>query len=264
VREIVSTGLPEEGVLEVARVMSQSMATVAAAVSRVFGEAFTRQGDSELDLARRYGEVTREVAPQLPPILTHVFTIQQREELRRAMVDLEAVSRGQLPGSEQITVAFADLVGFTRLGERIRPEELGAVASRLSELASEAAEAPVRFVKTIGDAAMLVSYRTDPVLKAMLRLVEAAEGEGEQFPALRAGVARGEALRRGGDWYGRPVNLASRITSKARPGSVLASGDVKDSADEDYDWSFAHRRRIRGLSTPVPLYRVRPRAVPGD
>jgi adenylate cyclase len=173
------------------------------------------------------------------------------------MVDLEAVSKGELAGSEDITVSFADLVGFTRLGERIPPEELGAVASRLGELASNVAEPPVRFVKTIGDAAMLVSYKPDPVIKATLALVEAAEQEGEEFPQLRAGMAAGPSLRRAGDWYGRPVNLASRITGKARPGTVLTSGDVKERADEKYDWSFAHKRKIKGVSEQVALYRVR-------
>ncbi len=160
VREIRATGLPEDGVLEIARAMSQSMATLAAAVGRVFGDAFMREGDNELDLARRYTEVAEEIAPHLPPTLAHVFAIQQREELRRAMVDLEAVSKGELAGSEDITVAFADLVGFTRLGESIPPEELGAVAARLGELASEVAEAPVRFVKTIGDHARLLQGRS--------------------------------------------------------------------------------------------------------
>jgi len=223
----------------------------------VFGDAFMREGDNELDLARRYTEVAKEIAPHLPPTLAHVFAIQQREELRRAMVDLEAVSKGELAGSEDITVAFADLVGFTRLGESIPPEELGAVAARLGELASEVAEAPVRFVKTIGDAAMLVSYKADPVVKATLALVQAAEDEGEKFPQLRAGLAASPSLRRAGDWYGRPVNLASRITGKARPGTVLASEEVQERAEDEFEWSFARKRKIRGISDEVPLYRVR-------
>ena len=259
VREIRETGLPEDGVLEIARAMSQSMATLAAAVGRVFGDAFMREGDNELDLARRYTDVAKEIAAHLPPTLTHVFGLQQREELRRAMVDLEAVSKGELADSEDVTVAFADLVGFTRLGESIPPEELGAVAARLGELASEVAEAPVRFVKTIGDAAMLVSYKPDPVVKATLALVEAAENEGEDFPQLRGGLAAGASLRRAGDWYGRPVNLASRITGIARPGSVLASADVKERVEDEYDWSFARKRKIKGIADEVPLYRVRAR-----
>ena len=79
---------------------------------------------------------------------------------------------------------------------------------------------------------MLVSPEPDALLDAALALVEAADEEGEGFPLLRAGVATGEAMARGGDWFGRPVNLASRITAVAypaaccaRPTSARRSGD---------------------------------------
>ena len=51
----------------------------------------------------------------------------------------------------------------------------------------------------------------------MLSLMEAAEAEGDQFPQLHAGAAHGPALRRWGDYYGGPVNLAARLTERARP-----------------------------------------------
>ena len=62
-----------------------------------------------------------------------------------------------LPGSREVAVCFADLVGFTRLGEEVAPEELGHLAARLEALAADAAEPPVKLVKTIGDAAMLTA-----------------------------------------------------------------------------------------------------------
>ena len=62
-----------------------------------------------------------------------------------------------LPGSRPMAVAFADLVGFTRLGEEVAIEELERVANRLAALVADVVDPPVRFVKTIGDAAMLVS-----------------------------------------------------------------------------------------------------------
>src|SRR5439155_1109642 len=126
---------------------------------------------------------------------------------------------GRLPGARDVAVGFADLVGFTRIGEEVPPDELGRVADRLETLAAERIAPPVRLVKTIGDAVMLVSPDTPALVHATLSLVEAADGEGEDFPQLRAGLARGPALSRAGDWYGQPVNLASRITARARPGS---------------------------------------------
>ena len=88
-------------------------------------------------------------------------------------------------------------------------------------------------------------------------LVEESRAD-ESRPLLRGGIASGEALQRAGDWYGRPVNLASRLTSFARRGSVVASGDVHDVADDGYAWSFAGNRRLKGLGEDVPVWRVRP------
>ena len=60
---------------------------------------------------------------------------------------------------------------------------------------------------------------------------------------------------------GRPVNLASRVTGVARPGSVLATEEVRDAAGGDrYAWSRAGRWELKGFRERVPLYRVRPGA----
>ena len=88
----------------------------------------------------------------------------------------------------------------------------------------------MRLIKTIGDAAMLVSPEPPAMLDAALALVDAADAEGEDFPSCKAGIAFGRRSRRGGDWYGHTVNLASRVTAIARPSSVLATEEVHDAA----------------------------------
>jgi adenylate cyclase len=141
----------------------------------------------------------------------------------------------------------------------VAADELGSIAGRLTAIATDAASPPVRLVKMIGDAAMLVSPEPRPLLEAVLDLVDAVEAEGEEFPPARAGVACGEALGRGGDWFGRPVNLASRITDKARPGSVVVTGDFKELLGEDgFRWTkLPGKRRLKGIGDDVDLYRVR-------
>ena len=151
------------------------------------------------------------------------------------------------------------MVGFTQLGETLDPTALGAVTGRLGELAASVVEPPVRLVKMIGDAAMVVGPEPAPVVEAALALVEAAEDEGEDFPLLRAGVASGQALARAGDWYGRPVNLASRVTAIARPASVLVTEPVREALADVYAWSFAGERRLKGIDDRVKLYRCRRR-----
>ena len=154
---------------------------------------------------------------------------------------------GSLPGARHVTVAFADVAGFTRLGEAVTPEELQRVASRLVDLAQTLAVVPVRFIKAIGDAVMLVS--TDPValLEVVLDLADSAAADG--LPRLRIGVASGAAVTRGGDWFGSPVNVASRVTSAARAGSVLVTESTRDVVGNapGFGWSEAEMRRLKGV-----------------
>jgi adenylate cyclase len=107
---------------------------------------------------------------------------------------------------------------------------------------------------------MLVSADTQALIDAVLALVAATEAEGDDFPDLRAGIATGPALSRGGDWYGHTVNLAARITGAARPGTVLATRDARVAAGDAFGWSFIGERRMKGIGKPVRLFRVRPDA----
>ena len=248
-------GIPDDEQLEISRAMSRAMANVATAVTRVFGRAFLRPGDTEEELALRYAEASQTLNPVISEALLHVFNIHLREEVRLAALGQQDIEAGSLPAAQDMTICFADLVGFTRLGERVDADELGAIAGRLAAIATEVADPPVRLVKTIGDAAMLVAPAPDPLIDAALGLVEAAESE--ELPPLRVGVARGRALGRGGDWYGRPVNLASRITGFARPASVVAAEEVREAAGDGWAWSFAGKRRFKGIKGDVAVYRVR-------
>jgi adenylate cyclase len=256
--DLRAAGLDDEGILEVTRVIGEGMARVADAGANLVGRSFLRAGDNERDVGLRYAAAAREMTPMLADQLRHVLGLHLREQVKRDVVDRASIAAGELPGSEEIAVAFADLVDFTKLGEHLPPEELGRVAGRLGSMASEVVAPPVRLVKTIGDAAMLVSPDPERLVVAALDLVDAADEEGADFPPLRSGVALGRALEQGGDWYGHPVNLASRVTNIARPGSVLVTSDVRDSVDRDgYRWSNAGRRRIKGVREQVPLWRVR-------
>jgi adenylate cyclase len=108
---------------------------------------------------------------------------------------------------------------------------------------------------------MLAAPEASPMLDTVLELVERSR-EDEARPLLRGGVASGEALPRAGDLYGRPVNLASRLTSFARRGSVVASKEVREAAGEDgYDWSAVGSRKLKGVRGEVEVYRVRSKEI---
>jgi len=258
---LLNAGLSREQFLDLTRLMSQAMATVAAGLSSIFGEALLRPDDTERDLGLRYAESLRNLGPLAAPTLGHMLSLHLRETLRNVVVGETELRTGRLPGALPITVGFVDIVGFTQLGEEIAPDELGALVREFEQAVEGVTNPPVRLVKTIGDAAMLVAPRPKPVVDAVLELVEQSRGE-SPLPLLRGGVAAGEALQRAGDYYGRPVNLASRLTSFARRGSVVTSKTVHDAVPDEYAWSFAGTRRFKGVGDDVPVYRVRPAEAP--
>jgi adenylate cyclase len=254
---IRQSGIPDESILEVTRVLGQGMANLASTLAGAFGAAFLRAGDTEYDLSSRYGEESAQLMPLLEPGLGHALRTHLRAVMRQVAVGASERESGRLPGTVDTTVAFADLTGFTRLGESVPADELGALAERYGELVTDLVEPPVRLVKTIGDAAMLVSSDTDTLLDLLLELNDTAGTEASGLPAIHAGVAHGPALNRGGDVYGSAVNQASRIAEFARPASVVASDEVRKAAQGDYAWSFAGKRRLKGLAEQASLYRVR-------
>jgi adenylate cyclase len=254
-KRLLDGGLGREAFLELTRVMSQAMAAVAGAMTAAFGEALLRPGDTERDLGLRYAESMRELGPLAGPALQSMLGLRMRELIRQAVVGQAELRTGRLPGAQRIAVGFVDIVGFTSLGEQVPPDELGAVVARFERRVEEAVSAPVRLVKTIGDAAMLTSPDAEPLVRAALALVEGSAAEDGQL--LRGGLAAGEALPRAGDWYGRPVNLASRLTAFARRGTVVAASEVREAAKDGLSWSFAGRRRFKGVSGQVEVYRVR-------
>jgi adenylate cyclase len=258
-KKFIDAGLPEEGVLGVSRVIGEGMSKVAETIRDLAGAALLQAGDTERDLGLRYAAAARELSPLVGDTLRYVYDLHMREGIRSDVVGAAERASGRLPGAQDVAVGFADLVGFTKLGEHLPPEELGGVAGELADMAAEVAKAPVRLVKTIGDAAMLVANEPEPLIAAMLDLVGHADDAREGFPQLRAGVAYGPALGRGGDWYGRPVNVASRVTGVARPGSVLATAEAKEGAEDAFRWSFAGKRKLKNVTGEQPLYRARPR-----
>jgi adenylate cyclase len=257
VGRFLEVGLDETALAEVTRVLGEAMARLAATTAGAFAESFLRPGDSEAEVADRFAALVGELRPAVAPALTAAFVAHLREAVSRGMIGRAELASGKLAGARQLAVCFADLVGFTRLGGELEAGELSGMASALAELAREVAEPPVRLVKTIGDAAMLVCPEARGLIGAALALVEGAEAA--ELPSLRAGVALGPALERAGDVFGHTVNLASRVTGVARPGSVLCTQEARDAAPQEFEWSFAGRFRLKGLANPAPLHRARPR-----
>jgi adenylate cyclase len=253
-RQFLEAGFDERTIAEITRVLGESMARLAATITASFTQTFLRAGDSEEDVALRFAALTEQLTPAFAPELAAMLKAHLRENVRRGMLGRSEREAGGVAGAQEMAVCFADMVGFTRLGGHVDIEELGGVAGRFGELAHDVVRPPVRLVKTIGDAAMFVSRECEPLVETALSLVEASERAG--LPALRAGIAFGAVAPRAGDYFGHAVNLASRVTGAARPGSVLCTRELRDATTGEFDWSFAGRFRLKGLPEPQPLYRA--------
>jgi adenylate cyclase len=254
-RRFLDIGLGEQAIAEITRVLGEAMARLAATTAAAFVDAFLEPGDTEYDVAMRFAALAEEMTPTLHPVLIASYNAHLRESVRRGMISRHELEAGSFAGAQEMTVCFADLVGFTRLGNEVEAHELGTVAGRLAELAGDVTEPPVRLVKTIGDAAMFVSPDAGALVSTALALIDAVEDA--ELPPARAGLASGPVLQRAGDFYGHAVNLASRVTGIARPGSVLCTKEVHDVAVDGFEWSSAGKHRLKGLSEAVTLYRAR-------
>jgi adenylate cyclase len=252
----LDAGLSEESLLEIARVLGEGAARLSATVTGAFANTFLEPGDTERDVALRFAAMAKQLLPLMSPVLGGALAGHVREAARRGIISRTERERGQVATAEDVVVCFADLVGFTSLGGEVEAQELGMVARRLSEMATEVSSPTVRLIKTIGDAAMFISTDAGATVSTALALVEAfSEAD---LPALRAGIASGPAWSRAGDWFGQSVNVASRVTGAARPGSVLCTEAVRDAVPDQFSWSSAGRFRLKGLEGGVPLYRARP------
>jgi len=250
-------GFDPDDVVSIVRVLGEGLGHAAEVMRQAALKSVLRPGATELRLAQAFEMLAHQIKPLLGPFIEDLLRLQLRHSFETEAINAAERAAGTLPGARQVTVAFADLVGFTELGEAVPPEELERLASRLAELARDVAVAPARFVKTIGDEVMLVGPDPAALLNVVLDLVAAAAAH--DLPRLRAGIASGWAVSRAGDWYGSPVNVASRVTGAARPGVVLAAESARDLIGdaEGFAWSATGARHLKGISDEVKLFGAR-------
>jgi adenylate cyclase len=112
----------------------------------------------------------------------------------------------------------------------------------------------VRLVKTVGDAILLMSRESAPLIDGVVALLRSWEGD-DDVPPVHTGVARGTTYVGGADVYGASVNLASRVTDCAPAGAVWATRAVVEDAARH---RFASRgsRVVKGATEPVEIFEL--------
>lgn len=253
---LVEFGFAADEIALLVRLLVDGLTRFAVTMRQAALQTLIRPGATELELAEALERLALRVEPLLDPMINRLARLTLRHSFETEAVNAAERATGQLPGARPVTVAFVDVVGFTRLGEVVPPQDLVEVASRLADLTRRVVAEPVRFIKTIGDAVMLVSTDAAKLTEAVLDMVRASAAD--QLPPLRAGVASGMAVSRAGDWYGSPVNLASRVTGVAPAGAVLITEETRDAIGEagGIAWSFEKASHLKGIRGEVRLFRA--------
>ncbi|HEX2085466.1 MAG TPA: adenylate cyclase regulatory domain-containing protein [Solirubrobacteraceae bacterium] len=251
IKRTLDAGLPEELLLRIDHVFNRGIALVADGMVDIIFAQVLRSSTSEAELGLRIERVARALREDLAVYLAATMETHLRERIEREALSRAELEAGALPGARETAVCFADLVDFTRLSDQGGSEQVTEIATAFADLAAEVAEPPVRLVKLIGDAAMLVSAEPVPLVDAAFDLRDRARGAG--LPALRIGVALGPALERLGDWYGRTVNLASRLTAAAPPDSIVASPEVASRLGDAFDVREVGTVTLKGLAEPIEM-----------
>ena len=251
---------PESSLAQFVRVLGSSLARIAdAAVSLFLADVetpITEAQEGELALARA----------QLEAIGALNLLTDHLETLFRAHMEL-AIRRNTAARAEAtskvtvyVAVGFVDLVGFTPLSHRLPVRELHSIVDAFEGSAYDIVTSNRgRVVKLIGDEVMFVALEPGDACEIALALVDRfAEADSNVTP--RGGLAVGEILTRGGDYYGSVVNLASRIADLAVPNEILVTPDLRERAEKalaPLTFDAAGRRLLKGFDEPLELFAVR-------
>jgi adenylate cyclase len=205
----------------IARALAQALSRLADWQADLLAEVLTRDAEdpAALDPARAV-ESTQRVLPVLRAVQDYVW----RRHLA-ANADRLLAGPGGAGDRRELAVGFADLVGYTTRSRGMGGRELGAMVEDFEAIAAEVvARRAGRVVKTVGDGVLFTA--ATEVAAAEIALDLPVAWDAEDRPPLRVGAAYGPVLTHLGDVYSPVVNLASRLTSIARPGTVLVDREL--------------------------------------
>jgi adenylate cyclase len=262
-KTVSAAGLPWEAILEGARVMGDTLRRLAETEVRLvhvyIHERLIAAGASEEDVSRQIFGFEKAMTPLLEPLIQHVH----RHHLLQAAIEdmfLHLMSASTVPttlGSVQTTIVFADVASFTSLADTEGDEAAAQVLDQLDGIVRALAlEHEGKLVKQIGDGFMLVFRRPPDAVHFAVGLQDLVRRAGE-LPAVRIGINTGAVLHRAGDYVGSAVNVASRVSSAAMPGQILATDTVVKEVDDDaIELQEVGVRLLRGVDEPFALWRV--------
>lgn len=241
----------ERAILELTRVFGASMARIADAANSIFianVEADIRgRGGGDLEVAQ---SISAGIAllDTVPPTLEAIFRYHMAEAIELSRRARKGV--GMQTGTDRVrfAVGFVDVSGYTTLSRQLASHELASLVDSFEATARDAVvDHGGRLVKLIGDEVMFITVEPDECVAIARDLLTAFDAD----MAPHGGIAFGEVLARGGDYYGPIVNMAARLAEAAVPHEVLVT-EVVAAAVEGLE--PAGKRMLKGFDEPVTLF----------
>ncbi len=245
-RELVAYGFADDQLrLAVARMYGQIFWRLASYQGQLLVEQLAKRPEL-LDSEDSFSDLVSNVTPLLEDLQAYAW----RRQLAAYVARLASQGTDQITtGPAEMAIGFADLSRFTALTRRVSEAELTTLLDKFETISTEVVgQRNGRIVKTIGDEVLFQADQPGDAADIALELLASAAAEPD-LPELRAGLAYGPVVSRMGDVYGSTVNIASRLTTLAKPGWVLVDRQLHDQLEGDARFSMRSRRpeSVRGF-----------------
>ncbi len=260
VAAVLESGFPLVALLQLVRVYGQAMAQIADAEVRLFHlyvhEPLMQSGSTGVETAEQMHALSRDVLPLASPVLDQIHQRYLQHFVEQDVVGHMEADLGESSvdlGRMRVAIAFADLAGYTRLTEE--EGELTAVdaVERFIEAVEVTLPDEARVIKTIGDEAMIVG--SDPA--ALTDWAVGFQSLQTERPLPRIAIHYGVALYRDGDYYGREVNIASRVAARSAAGEVLVTRPVVEGAGPHLEFERIAEVTLKGFSESTEVFIAR-------
>lgn len=261
VQMLLAVGASQAQTLGVVRVFADSLRRIVKAEAELYESEIERplrgSGRSEQQILDYGAEFGDRVIPSLERAVLDIYRRQRERawiEHRISHAEIALERAGLRPSTPRPSaICFVDLTGYTRITEE-RGDEVAAqlatdLASLVEDISGRHGGRPIRW---LGDGGMFHFKEPESAVRFGLDMVEDAARVG--LPPMHIGIHTGPVIFQDGDAYGRTVNLASRIASRAVAGQVLVSEETLGRCSVGLRFQSVGSVEFKGISQPVALY----------
>lgn len=161
--------------------------------------------------------------------------------------------------SKEIELVFliADLSGYTALTEAHGNRSAAKAVTRYVEIVSEVLHPSARLVERVGDEVLIVGADAANLVRTAISLRDTVEEE-PLFPTLHAGLHGGSVLEQNGHYFGKALNLGSRVAAHARGNQILCTEQVVTLAGDlkDVEYRALGPTRFKNIADPVEVFEI--------